>query len=290
MHGIFGAMEWMGKWRVVWPERRMNVVGMRGGKFLVPDKDYDEFLELVMRKSESEELFLVEQGGAASRMFVDYDAPLPPTRVNFAMERSEALVERLTNEVCAWMGEVHTPLVKWREGSASFHMVFPSLTLTRQGRKVLTTHLHAVDGGVDLKASGLRLPGSWGAKGQPPYGPLHADFSIHAGAEVPVSHLPHVRHTAMRNGSKLFMPATVSDELLVPVRKYRAEWRGLQIDQQKEDVKRGVAWVTVKGPGKTFCLMHGGAHASNRVRFKFYDNGAIEQLCFKCKGSQFIRV
>ena len=288
MHGIFGAMEWMGKWRVVWPSQRTNVVGMRGGKYLVPDEDYDEFLELVMRKSESEELFLVEQGGAASRMFVDYDAPLPPTRVNFAMERSEALVERLTNEVCARMGEVHAPLVKWREGSASFHLVFPTLTLTRQGRRALTVHLHGVDGGVDLKASGLRLPGSWGAKGQPPYGPLHADFSIHTLGDAAVTKVPLQRQVQLKN--KGFRPEVVSDGLLDPVRKFRLEWAGLKVDQQREDFKRGVADVTVKGSGRTFCLMHGGAHASNRVRFRFYDNGAIEQLCFKCKGSQFIRV
>jgi len=272
---------WMEEWRVGRSKRASNVVGMKGGKYFVADRDYDRFLDGVMRNSESCKLYLVEQAGTICRFFVDYDAL-------GSMEQSEAAAEALEDVVTQRMGMTHKALIKWRDNSTSFHMVFPTLVVHSTTRRVLTHLLHAADPCVDVKASGLRLPGSWGAKGQEPYGPLHPDFSIHAPAEAACSTLLRQRAPQLSTGLAV-VQADADGFLIDKVRKAHPAWKTLVVDKQRETEHLGLTNFTVRGPGQTVCLLQGGkAHTSNRIRFTAYSDNRIKQFCFKCKGGVFI--
>lgn len=287
------------QWRVSRELRhkyRPNIVSLRGGAWLVPDDAYWLVLERIFFNCESHRMYYSEVANPdKTKLFFDID---------LVMERREEhlrlVVESMVN---SWFFDCHRAVFKWRDGSHGCHIIFPTVVTTGAIRKTLTQRLAQVIPETDCGVTGLRLPGCWGkSTDKAPYFPLTADASIHCTAKDEMSPMISRKLFGMPSlaePQKLLEnvqmydtdPRTVvEDSKLRKMQKYinnlHPEWKCLRVHSGRQ--WRSIDSYMVKGPGATYCKMHGGFHKSNRIFFEHMEYGQVRQKCFKCRG-QFIQ-
>ena len=264
--------------------RDANVTSLSGGSWHVPDDVYDHFLSEVFMHCETFEYHFCEVAGPVSRLFFDIDGFTPHLR-----ERVEELVNQ------AFCGEWRATL-GYRDNGANVHVVFTGLIVTADVRVALTHTLR--ERGVvhaDPAANGLRLPGCHKPGVRDSYFPLTEDLSIKRRDMEDYAHyVAHPRSRALNslryllpnmNGKarKALKARTVDPNPHIRyLRTLMLQWTKLEADKATDMGERGV-YITVKGPGCTYCHVVGRPHKSNRVYFRF-DGRDYNQHCFSCTG------
>jgi len=290
-------------------KRGVNVTSPKGGAWSVPISEYLDFLEQHFLTCEvdcvcvapcdcveREPSYLCEVAQPVGRLFFDIDTD----RAWPGLKRN---IEAAVNELFAPGpdGDWRVSMA-WRDGSHNMHLVFPGLIVTKATlRAVVALFRDELCADIDPAASGLRLPGSLSADGGPAYFPLCEDMSIQRQeledlATIVVSPrvgrpqslkalLPRINGTLRKGLHKT--PAKAQLEI-VHIRTLRKEWRRLDVDKATEVHGLG-KFITVKGPGKTYCQLVGRCHTKNRINFWIDNHGVYRQKCFKCSGNYAFR-
>lgn len=265
-----------------------NVVSQRGGRWWVAPEEYSAFLSRVWHVASGPalclggcppdgKLYFSEVAQDPSRFFVDIDSDVHLPCI-------AARLERVVNRLFA---DEYRAYIATRLGSHNVHAVFPELVLSKEDRRLVTRACHKEIPQVDLRASGLRLPGCYGRSRGTAYTPFMHALSIFP-AEGQVAVAPLKDRTSMKqlaphmNGTKRKgAVATTGKHKMRKIRAHSPHWARLEDDKTKVLGKN--TFVTVKGPGATHCELKGGKHKSNRVWFIVKD-GVYFQRCFDCKG------
>lgn len=133
-------------------------------------------------------------------------------------------------------------------------------------------------GGIDLNASGLRLPGCYKKGGNDVYMPLHQDMSIHPQANEKVTRY---------YGSRLLIenPAIISGMIKKinlsavqdVIRRYNHNWSNVTITHGRTPM-----FLRASTKEKHFCFLKGSFHKSNKIYFTL-EHDMLFQRCYKCK-------